>query len=138
MSKVKFQKSPLDLHKLLNDIGTDSDGSVVHFIGRARKNSRGKEVLYLEYEIYEDMARRELEKILVDANNKWPLNDSLVVHRYGRVEIKETSIIIAVSSPHRAESFQAAQYIIDEIKQKVPIWKKEFYKDGSNWISDRS
>ena len=138
MSKILFQKNPLDLQKILNDFGTDSDGSVVNFIGRARNKSRGKEVLYLEYEIYETMARAELEKIITDAHARWPLNDSIVVHRYGRVEIKETSIIIAVSSPHRIDSFQAAQHIIDEIKKKVPIWKKEFYKDGSNWISDRS
>ena len=138
MRKVLIQKEPLDLDKLMKEAGTDRDGSVVTFIGRARNESMGKRVEYLYYEIYNGMALKEIEKIVNLAAEKWSLSSCLVVHRYGRIGIGEPSIAIAVSSPHREESFQSAQYIISEIKDRVPIWKKEYYSDGSEWISGKS
>jgi len=134
MKKIILQTKPIDINQ---KIGTVQDGSIVTFLGQARNKSKDKEVLYLEYEIYESMAQKELSKIVDKATSKWSLSNCLVIHRYGRVNIAEASILIAVSSPHRAESFQAAKYIIDEIKKKVPIWKKEFYSDGSQWITPR-
>ncbi|PKL37932.1 MAG: molybdenum cofactor biosynthesis protein MoaE [Spirochaetae bacterium HGW-Spirochaetae-1] len=138
MIEIKLQLEPIDIAAANALTGTEQDGALVTFIGRARNKSKGKQVSYLEYEIYEEMARSELEKIARDASAEWTITDCLIVHRYGRVNIGEASIIICVSSPHRDESFQAARFIIDTIKKTVPIWKKEFYSDGSQWISDRS
>jgi len=138
MNEITFQKDPITQATINSKIGTHLDGAIVTFTGRVRKNSRGREVLYLEYEIYEEMARKELQKIEKEAVDRWSLNTCIIIHRIGRVEISETSIFIAVSSPHRKESFLAAEFIIDEIKKSVPIWKKEFYNDGSEWISERS
>jgi len=136
MIEVTFQEKPIDIADIFNRAGTDADGAVVTFTGRARNNTRGRNVEHLEYELYSDMARKELEKICENAAGRWSLNTCIVAHRYGKVEIGEITIVIAVSSPHRDESYQASRFIIDTIKQRVPIWKKEFYEDGSQWISD--
>lgn len=137
MKKIGFQTDPIDIASVYAEIGQKSDGALVSFIGFPRSDSNGKTVTHLEYELYEGMAQKEMVKIVDDAMAKWPITDCVVIHRYGRVEIRETSIIICVSSPHRDESFQATRYIIDTIKKTVPIWKKEFYTDGSTWKSDR-
>ena len=138
MKKILFQEEPINTNEIINETGTEADGSVITFIGMARNFSRGKEVTHLEYEIYENMAEKEMEKIIDESIKRWKLSSCIVVHRYGRVNMKEASILISLSSPHRKESFQASQYIIDTIKERVPIWKKEFYIDGSQWISERS
>jgi molybdopterin synthase catalytic subunit len=138
MIRIILQKEPIDVTAFLNDVGTDEDGAVVSFIGRARCWSNNREVRYLEYEAYEGMAEKELHRIARDAMERWQLTDVVIVHRFGRVEIGASSILISVSSAHRDEAFQSARYIIDTIKKTVPIWKKEFYSDGSMWISERS
>lgn len=138
MKHIILQSEPLDISTSLDDFGLDADGAIVSFIGRARDHSRGQKVLFLEYEIYESMAKKELDKIVEDALNKWPISSCLLIHRFGRVTIGEASILISVSSPHRDEAFKSVRYIIDTIKKTVPIWKKEFYSDGSTWISERS
>lgn len=135
MLRVEIQKEPLNELDLLKKLGTDADGAVVMFVGRARNFSGDKKVLYLEYEAYESMAQKELEKICKNALGQWPLSKCVVVHRFGKVEIGEASIVIGVSSSHRKEAFEAAMFIIDSIKQTVPIWKKEYYSDGSMWVS---
>jgi molybdopterin synthase catalytic subunit len=134
---IKFQKEPIDIAAVLARAGTSRDGAIVSFAGQARDHSREREVKYLEYEIYEGMAGKELDKIAREAADKWNFTACTVVHRFGKVDVGEASILIAVSSPHRDESFKATRYIIDEIKKRVPIWKKEFYADGSHWISER-
>lgn len=138
MKRIIIQKEPLDIAASLDAFGSDADGAIVSFIGRARDHSRGQTVLYLEYEIYERMAKNELEKIADEALAQWPINSCLIIHRFGRVAISEVSILICVSSPHREEAFTSVRFIIDTIKKTVPIWKKEFYTDGSRWISERS
>lgn len=138
MKKITFQTNPIESGKIMEQIGTDSDGAVVSFTGRARNMSKGKEVIYLEYEIYKGMAQKELQKIVDIAFTKWPLSDCIVIHRHGRVNIGETSIFISVSSPHRDDSFKACRYIIDKIKETVPVWKKEYYFDGSKWITGKA
>ena len=135
MNKIVLQNEPIDISRVLSEVGTDSDGAVVSFVGRVRNFSNEKTVLHIEFEAYNEMARKEIKKAADDACEKWHLNSCLVMHRFGRIEIGEACIIIAVSSPHRKEAFQAAQYIIDAIKKEVPIWKKEFYSDGSSWIN---
>jgi molybdopterin synthase catalytic subunit len=135
MITVALQQDPIDITRMMSEIGCNSDGAVVSFIGRVRNNAEGKPVLYLEYEAYGEMARKEIQATVQEASDRWSLSSCTVVHRYGRVEVGEASIIIAASSPHRKEAFQAVQFIIDTVKKKVPIWKKEFYSDGSSWIN---
>ena len=134
---ISFQAGPLDVEKLIAQSGNESDGAVVSFIGRPRNHSNNKEVLYLEYELYEPMARKELDKIVNHAIETWSLSNCMVVHRYGRVNISEASILIIVAASHRDEAYKASRYIIDSIKKTVPVWKKEFYTDGSVWKSER-
>ena len=137
MRQMIFQKEAIPVSDLATTAGNDSDGAIVTFVGQARNKSREKEVSHLEYEIYEEMAPSEMTRIIDTAFDQWPITDCVVVHRYGTVNIGETSIFIAVSSPHRDDAFKACRYIIDTIKKTVPIWKKEFYDDGSQWISER-
>jgi molybdopterin synthase catalytic subunit len=137
MKIVQMQKEPIDVTGLLHKSGTVEDGAILTFIGTARKNSMGREVHYLHYDVYEDMAMRELDKIVKHAVETWPLTNCIVIHRYGRVNIGEASVFIAVSVKHREEGFAALRYIIDTIKKTVPIWKKEHYADGSVWVSER-
>ena len=138
MLKVTLQKEPIDIQTIIGEASSDADGALVTFTGMARNHSGGRSVTRLEYECYDSMARKELEKIGSDALERWPVTSCFIVHRFGVVEIGESSIFIAVSSPHRDEAFQAARHIIDTIKKTVPIWKKEFYPDGSVWVSERS
>ncbi len=138
MKLTKFQTEAIEINSFTNKCGTDEDGSILTFIGQARNKSKGKEVEYLEYELFNSMAITELNKIVDFAISKWELTDCIVIHRYGKVKISEGTIFIAVSSPHRDASYQASRYIIDTIKETVPIWKKEFYNDGSHWIGSGS
>jgi len=138
MKKVVLQKEILDIAGIVDEIGKDQDGAVAVFIGRPRNKSGKMEVTHLSYEIFESMAKKEIEKIIDQAFSQWPVTDCMVAHRFGRVEIKEASIVIAVSSPHREEAFASARYIIDTIKQTVPIWKTEHFSDGSSRAYDRS
>ncbi len=138
MKLVLTQKEPIDINSILTRGALDSDGSDIVFIGKVRNSSRGKKVTHIDYEIYPEMAVRELNKIVDEAMAGNETGRVAVVHRFGRVTVGEASIVILVSSPHRDSSYTASRYIIDEIKKRVPIWKKEFYDDGSEWISDRS
>ena len=138
MKLVLTQKETIDLNTVSNTGTSYSDGSDLIFIGKVRDTSRGKNVTHIDYEIYNEMAVKELNKIADEASANDEINRIIIIHRYGRVTLGETSILILVSSPHRDSSYQASRYIIDEIKKRVPIWKKEFYDDGSEWITDRS
>jgi len=138
MKSVLIQKEAINIDEVLNTGASNSDGSDLIFIGKVRDKSRGKSVTHIDYDIYNEMAVKELNRIADEASSSHELNRIIIIHRYGRVTLGETSIMILVSSPHRDSSYQASRYIIDEIKKRVPIWKKEFYTDGSEWISDRS
>ena len=138
MILILTQKDPIDISKFQNEGFSESDGSDLIFIGRVRDSSQNKKVLYIDYDIYSEMAVKELNKIAEEAEARHNLSRIIIIHRYGRVAVGESSILIIASSPHRDSSYTASRYIIDEIKKRVPIWKKEFYNDGSEWISDRS
>ncbi|HOP28918.1 MAG TPA: molybdenum cofactor biosynthesis protein MoaE [Spirochaetota bacterium] len=138
MKHIVTQEEPINLNTLLAHGDAPSNGADLVFIGKVRDHSRGKTVLHIDYEIYDTMALKELNKIADEALAQWDTGRILIVHRYGRVNIGEASIVIAVSSSHRDESYRSSRYIIDEIKKRVPIWKKEFYSDGSEWIGDRN
>ncbi len=138
MKDIYIQEETIDIAAILDKGASSSDGADIAFIGRVRNNSRDREVTLIDYEIYPEMALSELNKIADEAIEKSGLNRCIIVHRYGRVFPGETSIIIVVSAPHRGQTYEGSRYIIDEIKKRVPIWKKEHYTDGSEWISDRS
>jgi molybdopterin synthase catalytic subunit len=138
MIQILTQKDPININNFINEGVSNTDGSDLIFIGRVRNSSQNKKVLYIDYDIYNEMAIKELNKIADEAKSGYNLSRIIIIHRYGRVNVGESSILIIVSSPHRDSSYTASRYIIDEIKKRVPIWKKEFYSDGSDWISDRN
>jgi molybdopterin synthase catalytic subunit len=115
-------------------VETPEAGAIVVFSGVTRNNSNGKKVLYLEYEAYTEMAVKMMERIGLEAKQKWNINKIAITHRIGRLEIGESSVVIAVSAPHRKEAFEACHFAIDRLKQIVTIWKKEYFEDGAVWV----
>ena len=109
------------------------DGAIVVFEGIVRNESHGRRSLYLEYEAYEAMALKEMNVIAASMRSQFGADSVAIVHRLGRLEIGETSVLIAVSSAHRREAFEACRYGIDTLKRTVPIWKKEYFEDGAVW-----
>ena len=131
---VDIIDEPID-HNSSEIVELKSSGAINIFLGTVRDNTKGKAVVKLEYEAYDSMAKKEIQKIIDQANSKWKLNGAVVVHRKGILKPGDTAVLIAVSTPHRAESFEACRYIIDTLKETVPIWKKEFFTDGEVWVS---
>ncbi len=109
------------------------DGAAVVFEGVVRNQTRGRETLYLDYEAYEEMALEQMESLAHDAMQRFQIRDVAIVHRLGRLEIGETSVLIVVASAHRAAAFDACRWLIDTLKRTVPIWKKEYFEDGAVW-----
>lgn len=134
---IKITEKPIDVQKVIGTATSLGAGAVNTFIGTVRNSANGKNVVWLEYEAYESMAVAEIRKIIDDASHRWPLQGWAVSHRVGTLKPGEVSVAVAVSAPHRRESFEACQYIIDTIKEKVPIWKKEVFEDGEEWVSAR-
>ena len=130
----KIVDGPIDDMALDEVVRTDADGAVIVFRGVARRHSRGRDVVHLEYEAYPEMAEKVMAQIAEEMKNRWPVSGVAIVHRTGVLQIGQASVVIAVSAPHRGEAFEAAQYAIDRLKQVVPIWKKEVWSDGSQWI----
>ena len=131
----KIVEGPIDELALENEVRTDADGAVIVFRGVARKFSRGREVVHLEYEAYPEMAEKVMAEIGDEMKSKWPITAVAIVHRTGVLEIGQASVVIAVSAPHRGEAFAASQYAIDRLKQVVPIWKCEHWADGTTeWV----
>jgi len=126
-------RSVIDSAAIVERIKQPADGAVVVFDGIVRDNSRGRRTLYLDYEGYEAMAERELEKLATDAGARFPVRDIVIVHRLGKLEIGESSVLIVVASAHRGAAFDACRWIIDTLKKTVPIWKKEHFADGAVW-----
>lgn len=123
----------IDTQAVLQDLKAASDGAAVVFEGIVRDNTRGRRTLYLEYEGYEPMALKTMEELVTDAKSRFKVREILVVHRLGRLEIGETSVLIVVASAHRGPAFDACRWVIDMLKKIVPIWKKEFFEDGAVW-----
>jgi molybdopterin converting factor subunit 1 len=109
------------------------DGATIVFEGIVRNNTRGRRTLFLDYEAYEKMAVKEMESLIARALDQFQIRDSLIIHRLGRIEIGETSVLIVVASAHRAAAFDASRWLIDTLKRTVPIWKKEHFEDGAVW-----
>jgi len=126
-------RDPIDTQRILASLKRGEDGAAVVFEGIVRNQTRGRKTLYLDYEAYEEMALRELESLAVQALGKFQIRDVALVHRLGRLEIGETSVLIVVVSAHRAAAFDACRWLIDTLKRTVPIWKKEHFEDGAVW-----
>lgn len=131
---VQLTRERLDRDALLAAVSDPRDGGVVIFEGVVRNHARGKQVRYLEYEAYVEMAEPQIREIIAETQRRWGVERVAVAHRFGRLEIGETSVIVVVASPHRAEAFEACRYIIDTLKTTVPIWKKEVATDGEEWV----
>ncbi len=131
----KVTADPIDVDAVTRHVMDDErDGAVVTFVGIARRFARGRRVSYLEYEAYPEMAEKSLAQIADEMRQKWRVENVAIVHRVGRLAIGDVSIAIAVGSPHRKEAFQACSYAIDRVKEHTPVWKKEVWEDGSEWI----
>jgi molybdopterin synthase catalytic subunit len=129
---VILTHAPIDLGAL--GACAPGDGAQCLFAGVVRNSNHGRPVTHLEYEAFEEMARPLMESIVREAGEKWKVTTITLVHRLGHLDIGETSVAVFVTSPHRAQAFEACRFVIDTVKAKVPIWKKEFYGDGSAWI----
>ena len=134
LQKVIITHETLETDKLVKLLRNPTNGAFVTFEGVTRNNSNGKNVKYLEYEAYEEMAKNTLHAIIKEISQENNVDQILVDHRLVKVEIQGISLVIVVGSPHRAEAFLACSSIVDRIKQNVPIWKKEFFEDGSSWV----
>lgn len=135
----RITHEPIDPGPLLEEATSSSDGAVLLFLGVVRNHNEGREVGFLEYEAYAGMAEATLREIAAEARDRWDTGGIAVVHRIGRLEIGETSVAIAVAAPHRAEAYEASRYVIEELKKRVPIWKREGYLDGArDWLAGHS
>src|ERR687897_1586803 len=120
---IKITEKPIDVQKVIDTASSLNAGAVNVFVGTVRNNANGKNVLWLEYEAYETMAVLQIRKIMDEASHRWPLLGWAVSHRIGTLKPGEVSVVVAVSTPHRRESFEACQYVIDTLKEKAPIGK---------------
>ena len=125
---------PLFLEPLVNAVSRSSSGAIATFLGVVREQTRGRQVLYLEYEAYREMAIPKMREIADEIRQKWQVDEIAMVHRIGHLEIGEASVAIAVSAPHRHQALAACAYAIDRLKETVPIWKKEVWTDGEEWV----
>jgi molybdopterin synthase catalytic subunit len=133
--RIRVSEAPIEPGELAAEVGAPGAGAVVVFLGTVRDHSSGKEgVTHLEYEAYQEQIEDKIGEIVAEAGQRWPLLGVVVEHRVGRVDVGEASVGVAVSSAHRDEAFIAARYLIDELKQRAPIWKKEHWPGGADWV----
>ncbi len=131
---VQLTEAVLDPALLVEAVRTDASGAVTLFYGVVRNHNDGRGVLYLEYDAYRELAERQLRLVGEEALAAYVIDGIAIAHRFGRIEIGETSLLVAVASAHRAEAFEACHAAVDRIKQTVPIWKKEFWAGGGVWL----
>jgi molybdopterin synthase catalytic subunit len=125
---------PISLESVARRIVPPECGATVTLDGYVRQFTNGCETLYLEYEAYDEMAGKEMEKLIAAAHEQFDITSVGIVHRLGKLDIGETSVVISVAAPHRRPAFQACEWLIAELKRTVPIWKKEVYSDGERWV----
>ncbi|HET9477391.1 MAG TPA: molybdenum cofactor biosynthesis protein MoaE [Dehalococcoidia bacterium] len=131
---VEVTDRPLDPDKLVSHVRKDEAGAVVLFYGVVRDNSLGRRVDHLEYDAYPEMAEKVMRDLADEIISRFPVTDIAIQHRTGRLEIGEASLLVALSSPHRKEGFEAAAALVDRFKEVVPVWKKEVWEGGEEWI----
>ena len=130
----RITRLPIVLDRLVGAVGDPSAGAVVTFLGTTRNENAGRRVIRLEYEAFTRMAEREMRALAAEAKRRWPIRKVAMVHRTGVVPVGQTSVGIAVSAGHRAEAFEACHWLIDRLKEIVPIWKREHFRGGQIWI----
>ena len=131
---ISITEKPIDVNKLLNDVSDQSSGASVLFTGTVRDHNNQDKVSKLHYEVYQEMAEKILQEIENEVHAKWKINKFIAIHRTGTLKVGEVSVAVAVSSEHRKEAFEACKFGIDSIKEKAPIWKKEFAESGAEWL----
>lgn len=133
MTRAAIVRERIDTRAVLESLKRPEDGAAIAFEGVVRNNTRGRRTLYLDYEAYEEMALSQMDELAAQALEKFQIRDVAIVHRLGRLEIGETSVLIVVASAHRGPAYEASRWLIDTLKQTVPIWKKEYFVDGAVW-----
>lgn len=128
---------PISVEQLVKKVERREAGAITTFIGTVREFTKGKRTLYLQYEAYVPMAEKKLSEIGDEIKDKWHDAEVAITHRIGRLDITDVAVVIAVSTPHRKDAYEANEYAIERIKQIVPIWKKEHWEDGEMWIGDQ-
>ncbi len=132
---ISITEDPIDYHRLTESVRSLASGAVVLFLGTVREMTNEHRTIALEYEAYPKMAEAKLAELEAAAKTRWPIDQLGIVHRIGRLELGEVSVAVAVSCPHRKQAFEAGQFLIDELKVTVPIWKKDIGTDGSSeWV----
>lgn len=134
---LAVQEAPLDVAAVLDAVEGPGEGGVVLFVGRVRDRARGRAVRHLDYQAYAPMALSEMRALADEAGARLGAARVAIVHRTGRLQVGEAAVAIAVAAAHRAQAFEACRWLIDALKQRVPIWKKECYAEGGEWVSDR-
>lgn len=132
---IKLSTKEIQTQEVIDSVASPEAGAIDVFIGTVRNQTKGKKVVHLEFEAYDSMAIKELEKIEIIAREKWPILKIAIVHAVGKLEIGQVPVVIAVSTPHRKAAFEACKFVIDSLKETVPIWKKEIFEDGDVWVS---
>lgn len=138
MNNFVIKEEPLDVEEVRKLVIDPKCGGTVIFVGTAREFTDNKRTIYLVYDAYKEMAERMLADIGDEIMTQYPNTKVAIHHRLGRLEITDIAVVIAVAAPHRAEAFSACRYAIEKIKKDVPIWKKEYYSDGSSWVEEFS
>jgi molybdopterin synthase catalytic subunit len=132
---ISLTRDRIDTAALLDRVTTPAAGAVVLFLGTVREMTAGRRTIALDYEAYPEMAERKMAELEAEARRRWPLVEVALVHRLGRLELAEASVAVAVSSPHRAAAFDAGRWLIDTLKEVVPVWKQENWADGTQeWV----
>jgi molybdopterin synthase catalytic subunit len=132
---ISLTSDPIDYHALTESVRSTQSGAVVLFLGTVREMTEGRRTVALEYEAYPQMAEAKLKELESIARDRWPIDRVAIVHRLGHLELGDISVAVAVSCPHRKQAFEAGQFLIDELKVSVPIWKQENWDDGTKvWV----
>ena len=137
MKKFEITDVPIQVDAVTEKVTSRNAGAITVFIGTVREMTKGKKTLSLQYEAYPPMAIKMFEQIEAEMLEKWPETKVAITHRVGKLDISDVAVVIAVSSPHRKIAYEANEFAIDRIKQIVPIWKKEHWEDGTEWIGDQ-
>jgi len=132
---IKIEATHIDIQKVIELVRSDKAGAINVFIGTVRSETAGKFVECLEYDAYDSMVIQEMQKIVNQAKEKWPVEKMAIHHRKGTLQIGEVAVVIAVSTPHRNDAFEACKFVIETLKKTTPIWKKEIYEGGEEWVS---
>ena len=131
---VRLQLEPIDLASLIDEARGPGDGALALFVGKVRDHHQGRSVRYLEYHAYEEMALAEMRKVVAAAEETFDVRRIAAVHRLGKLQIGEDAVAVVVVASHRAPAFDACRQVIDQLKLKVPIWKRETFTDGEGWV----